>query len=522
MALAAAAPLRAQGRGAAQAPAPAPASAASQTTPPGAIRLGPKTASGYNDPAHAQFFRYQRFLLDRRLSGETEAGWTALTEEQRAAKLAQGEAHLSSFLESASAGAAQLSAVQTDMIRAVWGDEMLRQMRGLLTARQLGDASQVASSLSRVKALAAKVGDVDVDWEGVFDGALGRVELGAQPPQNYTNAAPARPGSFLDLIESPEVKKIVSRREYFAAFLQQRSVPPPAHPGLLALYDTLEAAKDTDEGKQLSHLVPTVVQLLRDGKSVELMPMEGALGLAFPGEYDRPEKIGVAVGIEKADPLYAADVLAHEIQHIYDMYTGRYYTLDSEIRGFKTGALFMTAGERAAPQKWEQLRKSDDEQTRSWADNAVEIRRYYGKGPAEFGEYIAFGYRYNQYNEGVFEGRLPLRQAVDPNFGPAREISAVVRMQEDARVQLVAAERELNEARAAQARAPSREADRRLEKATRDAYGARVAVSGFEHRHTIQSLRLSRMKQEADWAFGKDPNAPYDLNLQVDRRYVTP
>lgn len=496
-------------------PGAAAAAAEKETLP---LTLGAKTAEGFDDPEHVHFFRYQLFLRKTGLDGFDAKGWAALAEDARSTKLKAGEAHLADLFAKLLAG--QISPQQMVLVQAVWGPEVAMGLNKVSLARQLNDPAQLEKALEGLKGLTAKVGGKAVDWDMLFDGFLHRVET---PSSVGDFTAPdKKEGAFLDKLQSPEVAKILSRREYYQGFLAQRGVPPPAMPALLALYDTLSKAAG-EEKAQTAHILPTVVQFLRDGKKVELMDLGGAYGVAIPGEYDRPEKVGVALSIKDADPLIAADTLSHEFQHIYDMYGGRYYTLDSELRGFKMDVMFNRVLKASSPEKYAQLSNSDDDETRRAMMSNAGMIKAYEEGPAAFAQQIAYGHGYNRWHEGVFMGRMPLKEAVDPNLGAARELAALQEIAKRTRKELPAMEKRQEELRAKHRAGPSRDTERELEKATKDVTSIRNRLNYYDRETTLKEMRLSRMNQEAKWAAqrsGKDE--PYDLNLVLDKGYVTP
>lgn len=499
----------------AAAPAAEESAAKAETLP---LALGAKTAEGFDDPAHVHFFRYQLFLRKTDLDGLDAKGWAALSATARVDKIKEGEAHLADLFAKLLAGG--VSEEQMILVQAVWGPEVAMGLSKVGLARQLDDPAQLEKALEGLKGLTAKVGGKVVDWDKLFDGFLHRVETPA-PVEDFT-APDKKEGAFLDKLQSPGIAKILSRREYYQDFLTQREVPPPAVPAMLALYDVLSKAKGPEKA-QTAHILPTVVQFLRDGKKVELLDIGGALGMAFPGEYDRPEKVAISLTIKDADPLIAADTLAHEFQHIYDMYAGRYYTLDSELRGFKMDVMFHRVLQSASPEKYAQLKNSNDDTTRDAMIGNISLIKAYNEGPAAFGQHIAYGYGYNRWNEGTFMGRLPLKEAVDPNLGAARELAAQQEIVKRNRKELAVLEKRQEELRAKHRAGPSRDTERELEKATKDVSSLRTLLNYFDHNMTIAEMRLSRMNQEAKWAAQKSgKDEPYDLNLAVDKEYVTP
>ncbi|MEK7383163.1 MAG: hypothetical protein AAB262_07735 [Elusimicrobiota bacterium] len=487
--------------------------------------LGAKTPEGFDDPAHIHFFRYQLFLRKTGLDGLDARSWAKLGAAKRAAKLEDGEMHLAGLF--AQLLSAPITPEQMVLVQAVWGPEAARGLAKVGLARQLNDPAQLEKALEALKGLTAKVGGKAVEWDKLFDGLLGRMEK-PTPVEDFT-APDKKEGAFLDQLKSPEIAKILSRRNYYQAFLtaqcavpDQCGMPPAAMPAMLALYDTLSKAKGSEKAEP-AHILPTVVKFLRDGKKVELMDLGGAYGVAIPGEYDRPEKVGVALDIKDADPLIAADTLSHEFQHIYDMYAGRYYTLDSELRGFKMDILFLRVLQSASPEKYAQLKNSNDDTTRRAMRSNAGMIKAYDEGPAAFAQHIAYGHGYNRWYEGTFMGRMPLKEAVDPDKGAARELAALQEVAKRDRKELSSMEKRQEKLRAKHRSGPSRETERELEKATKDVSHLRGRMNDSDHEITIKEMRLARMMQEAKWAerkSGKDE--PYDLNLAVDKEYVTP
>lgn len=501
---------------------PAPPAAKSETMP---LTLGDKSPEGFDDPAHVHFFRYQLFLCKTGLNGLDAKRWAKLASDDRAAKIKEGEAHLADLFTKVLAGGG--SPMQMGLVQAVWGPEVAQGLSRVGLARQLDDPKQLESALEGLKSLTAKVGGKAVDWDMLFDGFLKRVEMpgppGTRPDAVKDFTAPdKKEGAFLDKLQSPEVQKVLSRREYYQGFLTLHEVPPPAMPAMLAMYDTLSKAKG-EEKMQTGHILPTVVQFLRDGKKVELMDLDGAYGVAIPGEYDRPEKVGVALSIKDADPLIAADTLSHEFQHIYDMYGGRYYTLDSELRGFKMDVMFNRVLKTSSPEKYAQLQNSNDDETRRAMMSNAGMIKAYEEGPAAFSQHIAYGHGYNHWYEGTFMGRMPLKEAVDPDKGAARELAALQEISKRNRKELAGLETRQEELRAKHRVGPSRDTERELEKATKDVASRRGMSNYYDKEITIKEMRLSRMNQEAKWAAQKSgPDEPYDLNLALDKEYVTP
>lgn len=476
----------------------------------------------FDDPAHKHFFRYQKYLLSIGLQGETKAGWNKKSAEEQASAIANGEAFLKAKLM-ALVNSRKLTPEDRALARAVWGAEIAGGIETFDAAKQTGDHDQMEAALKKLKDLATKFGGPKMDLNAAFDGSKGGGEEAL--PEVLTPKKPE--AGFLASLSSPQVNYILSSRESFLKFLEQKQVPREAVPGLDAMYGVLARAKPAEKA-ELGHILPTVVKFILDGKKIALEPGD-ALGYAVPGDYDRPEKVVVTPATQKADPTVTAMVLTHEFQHIHDMYAGRYYTLDSELRGFKSEVIFMRVmrSDPRLSQRLDQLANSDDDATRGIIKNQLNFAAAYDRSVAEFANDVAFGHGYNKYSEGSFQGRLPLREALDPRTGVVRQLAAQQHMRDAAIAESSALEKKQAEIRARRDAKPSRELDKELEKVTKDLANTRSRIVRQDAEVTLGEIRLRRMQSELSWldkkAADKGHEPPtYDLNLPVDAEYLTP
>ena len=211
---------------------------------------------------------------------------------------------------------------------------------------------------------------------------------------------------------------------------------------MLSMYEVINGAPPAEKA-ELSHILPTAVRFIRDGKTITVINERGALGLAVPGKYDKPEMVGLGQALVETNPkdaaykhkaLVAGKTMAHEFQHIYDMYTGRYYTLDSELRGFKTAVIYFRGLEKSKPAMYADIINSDNDEARSIAKDAKEYAGAYDEGPKVFAAAVSQGHGYGQWHEGVFQGRVlcarlwtPLGAPVDlEGFVPGAKAKAAV------------------------------------------------------------------------------------------------
>ncbi|TPW20770.1 MAG: hypothetical protein FD126_1353 [Elusimicrobia bacterium] len=498
----------------------AQAQAGCATAPPG-------EDVAWDDPCHQEFFNYQRYLTRNNMPAETREGWAAAKKEERLENLAKGEAFLKKRFEELMAKT-WFTPVEEQFVEAVWGQAVGAKLQTLAKARDIKDPEQIRLALEGIKGLTGKLGGgVKVDWKRLFDGggASGDIEGGPRFDSGKDYLKPdSEAQGFLASLEAPEVKAALASRKAYSEYLVRKGVPPQALPTFQAMYDVLTRAPEA-ERKEMAHLLPTTVRFLADGKTVGLGDLDGALGVAKPGPYDRPEAVVLSKAIGAADPLVAAKTLAHEFQHIYDMYAGRYYTLDSEMRGFKVAALYFRSLKAASPERYAQLLNHDDAQVRGIVSGAEEYAEALDKSPSAFADAVAFGYGYQKRSEGVFQGRVSLREAVEPTFGLPRELAAVREMRGRAKAEVEALEKRQASVRKAREQTPSRELDKQLEKLATDLAGARSAFNSYDSQTTIKEIRLRRMQSEVQWLDARSKGAtkdPYDLHLPVDADYVTP
>ncbi len=484
----------------------------------------------WDDPSHKLFFNYQRYLLRLKLNPQTEDTWDALVAPEQAKMLKETE----EFLKGKLAKVMASDWVRTDdmtLIKEVWGEEVGAAVERVTVAHSNGDPSQIEQATAQAAALAKSVGGVKADWKALFDGQKSGSELdlpgSASKADTKDYLAVEKKSDFMASLSSAETARVLATQKSYASFLREKGVADAAMPGMLAMYQVLNGAP-TASSREMEHLLPTVVAFLNDGKRVSFNPKgpEGALGMATPGDYDRPEAVEVTPSVIGADPVVVGKTLAHEFQHIYDMYTGRYYTLDSEMRGFKVAALYFKTLKERNPEKYEALRKSDDDETRGILRDVESYTRDFESSPVAFREAVST--RYQSRDQGVFMGRMSLRESVDPRL----ESGGVVDLATE-RSRLEVDKREVASLEAEQARAnktylsntASRDAARELEKITKDLASARRRRDGSDREVTIKQIRLKRMESEVAWMDkiaaekGRQPDA-HDLTLAVDRSYI--
>ena len=471
----------------------------------------------WDAPAHAIFFNYQRYLLTLSLAAQTKETWDKLTPAEQDKLLKETKEFLRDKLAKVMSSD-RVNGDDKSLVKAVWGEEVETALGRVAAARELGDQAQIDKATAQAASLAKKVGGVDADWAALFDGA---------GPDTKDHLAVPKKNDFVDSLGSPETAKILATQKSYAAFLRDKGVADAAMPGMLAMYQVL-SGPPTASSREMAHLLPTVVTFLNDGKKISYNPRADtdALGTATPGDYDRPELVELTPAVMSADPVVVGKTLAHEFQHIYDMYTGRYYTLDSEMRGFKVATLYFKTLKERNPEKYQSLVKSDDDDTRGLMRDIESYTRDFDASPVAFREAVAT--RYQKRHEGGFFGRMSLRESVDPRL----ESGAVVELATD-RSRLEVAKREVAALEADQARLrrefttspASRDAARELEKVTRDLSAERRRRDSLDGQVTIKQIRLKRMESELAWMDrnaakkGRQPDT-HDLTLAVDRSYI--
>ena len=481
------------------------------------------TALPWGSPKHEHFFRYQVYLDTVGLRGFSPDSWVLLLTPERQEEVAKGEEVVKKRYE----GLLESEHHTPDDIQfleIVWGESIAKQVAKVVKARKTKDPGQIKIALKEVGSMSEKIGGIGkkVAWNNLFDGADAYTG-DTQNPGEKDYLATEKRDDFLASLESPETQKILSSQKSFHNFLKSKSVASAAMPSLMAMYGVLTKAEGQDR-EETKHLLPTVVRLLNDGKKITA-DAQGALGYAYPGDYDRPEAIKVMANADKVNPLVVGKTMAHETQHIYDMYTGRYYTLDSELRGFKVAVLYFGIIEKTAPKKYEELLNSDNDKVRSIVQDARNYAQAYEKGPSDFARAVAFGHGYNSWHEGVFQGRVPLREAVDEKLGAPRQLAAQMALRDEAKARVDKLERREQELLLLLDGDSSRTIDRELEKVSRDLRNARWFFTEHNKAVTVNRIRIKRMRSEVEWldkkAKGASPE-PYDLHLPVDKEYLVP
>jgi hypothetical protein len=165
---------------------------------------------------------------------------------------------------------------------------------------------------------------------------------------------------------------------------------------------------------------------------------------------------------------------------------------------------------------------SDNDDTRRFVRSGQELAKAYDKGPADFAQQIAFGYGYSKFHEGVFMGRLPLREAVDTTFGAPRELAAMRALRAQAKASVAESEKRVQAARVG---SNSRGQDKAVEKAANDLARAQQMLAYYNQQSTIKELRLKRMQSEVQWLDKRNKTngkSPYDLVLAVDKECLIP
>jgi len=493
-------------------------------------------------PAHVQFFRYQVYLKDffkrqgaKDLPYQTPDSWAALKPEEQAAKVKEGEKLLQDRFSDLSSRS-YLSPDDEELVKAVWGDQAGAMLKDLVVARSLGDPSVVEQARKKVDDLAKKlhIARDGKDGRQVFDGGSISVEgaLDATTEEKQDDPlAVKKAAPFQKSLKAIEVKEALASQKSFDAFIGRQDfeqVSRDARPALRSMYAVLTQAKGPEES-ETSHIMPTVVRFIMDGHKVVMAGCGaegGALACAVPDEYGGPSEIHVTPLIREADPIAVGDVLAHEYEHVYDQYTGRFYTLDSELRGFKTNVLYGRILKRVAPKKYEELLNGNDATRQTltemgWADEA------YSEGPERFEQEIGLGHQYTRVTQGyVAEARLPLSRATDPEQydGVPKQLAAALKLRADAKRRLDALEAQRDRLAMADRTGGSVESDKQFEQVSRDLGMERALYDSYDRMANTYQLQLSRLKHEADWLAAKSAAkgqaaSSYDLNLSVDDGY---
>ncbi|MBI3553235.1 MAG: hypothetical protein HY077_12135 [Elusimicrobia bacterium] len=491
-------------------------------------RAAASSSLEWNAPDHKLFFNYQRYRAKIGLVCDTEKTWGPLSNDDKKKRLKDDEEFLQKKLADV-LNQTWMSSEDEELITAVWGKKILGLVKTSQTEKKNGQQSKIDAAQKAVAEAAKRIGGIGGDWEKIFDNARngGKSSILSvldKKPDDYL--AVKKQNDFLDSLSSKEVQAALATQASFEKFMREKGVSPQALPGMSAMYQVLSSAKG-DQKAELEHLLPTVVRFLQDGKTILFDPKaaEGAYGMAMPGPYDKPQAVVITPAVIGADPIVVGKTLAHEFQHIYDMYTGRYYTLDSEMRGFKVAALYFEVLKKEHPDKYDELKNSLNDSTRSIIRDVEDYTADLHAGPQKFRDAVAS--RYTQRQEGVFFGRMSLRETVNPDFESSAvgDLAMARSRREKAQAEVADLEKKQAAIRAARDKTPSRDLDHQLEAATKDLAVWRSQFDHWDQDTTIKELRLRRMQSEAKWLDDRSKGAvgdPYDLTLPVDRTYVLP
>jgi hypothetical protein len=491
------------------------------------IKLGPATPEGFNDPAHVHFFRYLAYLSKNHLESFGADAWKALTPDQRNEKIQNKEKWLKDKL-SALMNAPFLSDEDRSLLAAVWGPDVAKAAKEVSQALKLGDPEAIRAAREKVQGLVKAVGGASLDWPAIFDGAApGTPGVPALPDP----LALKKQDAFLASLQSPAVRAPLADKATFVAFLRQKEVPADALPALTAMYEVLSSAKEPEKS-QVAHLLPTVVKFLNDGKRIANAEMPGALAFAAADDYSNPSYVGITAASRTSDPVEIASILSHEFEHVYDQYTGRYYTLDSELRGFKTNVLFFDIMKKdpVYSKKLNELLNSNDDATRAFFQDHAQVDATYAQDPQTFAAMVAYGHGYSSQYQGLATGiggwsRLSLREATDPNTGLQRQLSWHKAQLAIEQKQAAALQATLSTLSDPSASSTSQRNDQDIQKTAKDLAAAQGFCAQLSGQIAIEKVALDRMLRERSWLdktaanAGQTPPA-YDLNLPVSADYM--
>ena len=483
----------------------------------------------YDDPAHVHFFRYQRYLIDHKLDGLDKPAWEGLKPAEQSQKVSKTEAFLTQRFGEITRTEFPMHD-DLEMLKAVWGPEMAAAAEKLGAARRTKDPDQVAAAEKALAALSAKLGNIKgLNPKKLFDNADGAGDVaGPEEPKVKDFLAADKPNpKFLDALSSPEVTAPLKDAKTFAKFLAEHNVPATALPGLVAMYQTMAKATPAEK-KELGHILPTVVKFLQDKHQIVQAEKDegGTLGMAVPDDYGNPKQVNIYPATAASDPLLVGDTLSHEFQHIYDDYVGRNYTLDSELRGFKTDVLFMTIVKRESPEKYAQMAKSNNDHTRSAIDDTEGLMKAYAAGPEVFQGMVAFGHHYNTWSQGTFEGRMSLREAANPDTGAARQLEGFRQLAASQTAEVAKRKQAYDEASKAHALRPTTATSETLQIAAKDLGNESERLASYRYKVSIYEVQVGALQAEARWLdarsrmSGAADAAKYDLELPVDKTYT--
>lgn len=488
---------------------------------------GPQSYAGqvaWLASSHKAFFNYQIFLLSHGLKGVSDKEWSAMSAADQREKIGDDEKFLHDWLEAHISQPDKMTDRDHEMVVAVWGEPMARQMDAVRAAETTKDPRQQEHALKGVAELAAVAG-MPIDLQGAAFTGEGRGGPPGALPHDYL-AVKEKQG-FLSALKDQDTAGVLESQHSFNQFINERvqtgQIVPIAGPGLEAMYQVLSKAEGKEKA-EVGHILPTVVHFLKEGKKIGYDEKESdAFAYAGEGEYDSAERVNVTGQLKTADPVLVGDTLAHEFQHVYDDYAGRRYSVDSEMRGFKVEVMFMRVLQKAAPEKYKSLTNGSDEERRYMTD-VERSAKAYEKGPKAFNVEVAWGHHYTKadVNSTIAEGRFPLLDAVDPRFGTVQALGAAKELRDNRQKEAADLQKQVDALAAKLKVSRSRALEADYEKAVTDLDNAKSRAREYDNEVGLREMRLRRMQAEAAWLKKKDPKASYDLFLPVDDGYVTP
>lgn len=304
--------------------------------------------------------------------------------------------------------------------------------------------------------------------------------------------------------------------------LGRSDLPGKIKESLAALKKIVQS--DPVAGHELGHLLGALTRFLQEKRPIHFQKEVGAVARVWrSGETDQPIEVAVDNEYEDLHTILMACLLAHELQHVYDRYEGRVYTLDSEIRGYKAGAICAKVATQRFAEGIREIEFGDKSTTLDrktlWEEMEM-VDAFYNKSLRDFARAVKYGRNYMSHGEGDLSTVLSLGEALTADSEPRERLA--YKEEQLARFEslLLQTRKELPQLKADWERRRTRELEVRITQKTLDITALEKKIADFKRDHSFKEMWLRRARHEWEWLRRKDSQAEYNSYLAVDSDFT--
>lgn len=313
------------------------------------------------------------------------------------------------------------------------------------------------------------------------------------------------------------------------------SAPDPLEEALgkADLPDKIKEAATTLQGilrahpaasQELGHLIRTLTRFLKEKHPIHFQKEVGAVARVWrSGETDQPIEVTFDDEYKDLHPLLLTCILAHELQHVYDRYEGRVYSLDSELRGYRAGAvctMAMTQEFQDGLREIESGEKSTTLNRSILRDEQELMETYYQKSLQEFVRTVKYGRNYMSHGEGNLTTLLSLREALASDSEPRERLAHKQEKLVQLEALLAQMRSDLAQLKTQWDNQRTRELEIRITQRTHDIVQVEKKIADYRTDTSSKDMWLRRVRRESEWLERKDREAKYNLYLAVDSDYT--